>query len=52
MLVTVSEQCDQKIMALRDQEKQEMVDLKNENKRLYKKIDTLRQDQLSLEAQV
>ena len=81
MLVTVSEQCDQKIMALRDQEKQgtmtyltfvkftkhsstlshvliiaihatDSVDLKNENKRLYKRIDELRQDQLSLQSQV
>ncbi len=52
MLVTVSEQCDQKIMALRDEEKQEIVDLKKENQRLYKRIDDLRQEQVSLQTQV
>ena len=30
----------------------EIVDLKNENKRLYKKIDDLREEQVSLETQV
>ena len=89
MLVTVSEQCDQKIMSLREEEKQgklqmyrnktnlhyvytylecigtftvlliellfiitEIVDLKKENQRLYKRIDGLRQEQVSLETQV
>ena len=81
MLVTVSEQCDQKIMAIRDDEKQgsystflqilnvhlhmldcfprirccffiAMVELKNENKRLYKRVDDLREEQLSLQSQV
>jgi hypothetical protein len=42
MLVTVSEQCDQKIMAIRDQEKQEMKELRDENRRLYARIDALR----------
>ncbi|ELT95990.1 hypothetical protein CAPTEDRAFT_174103 [Capitella teleta] len=52
MLVTVSEQCDQKIMAIRDQEKQEMKDLKEQNRGLFGRIDELCQEKLDLEAQV
>ena len=52
MLVTVSEQCDQKIMALRDQEKQDIVDLKKENSKLYKKISDMRNEQTDLQSQV
>lgn len=52
MLVTVSEQCDQKIMAIREGEKQEMTDLKQENKNLNKKIEDLRNEQKDLLTQV
>ncbi|WAR12866.1 TXIP1-like protein, partial [Mya arenaria] len=52
MLVTVSEQCDQKIMSIRDEEKQEMADLKKENKNLYKRIEDLKNEQKDLQTQV
>nr|XP_002739306.1 PREDICTED: translin-associated factor X-interacting protein 1-like [Saccoglossus kowalevskii] len=52
MLVTVSEQCDQKIMDLRNQEKEEMADLKKENRRLIEKIDTMKEEQMSLTEQI
>ncbi|XP_074645033.1 translin-associated factor X-interacting protein 1-like [Tubulanus polymorphus] len=52
MLVTVSEQCDQKIMALRDQEKQDMVDLKKENSTLFKRISDMKNEQKDLQSQV
>ncbi|XP_064611191.1 translin-associated factor X-interacting protein 1-like isoform X2 [Liolophura sinensis] len=52
MLVTVSEQCDQKIMALHEEEKQEVKDLRAENKSLYRKIEEMRNQQKDLEEQV
>ncbi|XP_072013895.1 translin-associated factor X-interacting protein 1-like [Amphiura filiformis] len=52
MLVTVSEQCDQKVMALREQERQEMVDLRMENRRLLEKIDGMKQEHGALQAQI
>ena len=52
MLVTVSEQCDQKILALREQERQEMVDLKMENRRLMERIDGMKQEHGGLQAQI
>lgn len=52
MLVTVSEQSDQKLMAIRQQEKQEVKDLKLENQKLYERIDEMRNDQRALEEQV
>ncbi|XP_077993673.1 translin-associated factor X-interacting protein 1-like [Glandiceps talaboti] len=52
MLVTVSEQCDQKIMALRNEERGEMADLKRENRRLLERIDTMKDEQLSLKEQI
>ena len=52
MLVTVSEQCDQKVMALREQERQEMVDLKMENRRLLERIDGMKQEQGGLQSQI
>ncbi|XP_045191892.2 translin-associated factor X-interacting protein 1-like [Mercenaria mercenaria] len=52
MLVTVSEQCDQKIMSIRDEEKQEMKDLKQENKSLYQRIEDLKNVGKDLQTQV
>ncbi|XP_052229726.1 translin-associated factor X-interacting protein 1-like isoform X2 [Dreissena polymorpha] len=52
MLVTVSEQCDQKIMSIREEEKQEMTDMKQDNKRLCKRIEDLKNGQKDLETQV
>ncbi|KAL4234843.1 Translin-associated factor X-interacting protein 1 [Mactra antiquata] len=52
MLVTVSEQCDQKVMSIRDEEKQEMIDLKQENKNLYKRIEDLKNESKDLQTQV
>ncbi|XP_022094561.1 translin-associated factor X-interacting protein 1-like [Acanthaster planci] len=52
MLVTVSEQCDQKVMALRDEERQEMLDLKKEKKILQEKIDAMKQHEVSLQMQI
>ncbi|KAK7114786.1 translin-associated factor X-interacting protein 1-like [Littorina saxatilis] len=52
MLVTVSEQCDQKVMALRDEERQEIAALKTENRSLYIRISTMVNEQKDLEEQV
>lgn len=52
MLVTVSEQCDQKIMALREDERQEMKDLKNEKQALLERISGMREEQISLQMQI
>lgn len=52
MLVTVSEQCDQKIMGLRDEERQEIATLKTENRGLYTRIATMVNEQKDLEEQV
>ncbi|KAJ8302492.1 hypothetical protein KUTeg_018888 [Tegillarca granosa] len=52
MLVTVSEQCDQKIMAIREEEKQEMKDLKAEKQRLLEYIQTMNNEQKDLKTQV
>ncbi|XP_071785996.1 translin-associated factor X-interacting protein 1-like [Asterias amurensis] len=52
MLVTVSEQCDQKVMALREEERQEMLDLKREKKALQETIDAMKQHEVSLQMQI
>ncbi|XP_076449888.1 translin-associated factor X-interacting protein 1-like isoform X1 [Babylonia areolata] len=52
MLVTVSEQCDQKIMGLRDEERNEITELKNENRGLYARISNMVNEQKDLEEQV
>lgn len=52
MLITVSEQCDQKIMAIREEEKQEMTDLKNDNKGLKEKIQAMNNERGDLQMQV
>lgn len=52
MLVTVSEQCEQKIMALREEERGEMTDLKKLNKDLHMKISDLVNEQQDLKEQV
>jgi len=52
MLVTVSEQCEQKIMAIREDERGEMSDLKKENRNLYGRISSLMNEQQDLKEQV
>ncbi|XP_076469854.1 translin-associated factor X-interacting protein 1-like [Babylonia areolata] len=52
MLVTVSEQCDQKIMGLREDERQEVSNMKAENRRLYAKISAMANEQRDLQEQV
>ncbi|GFN79179.1 translin-associated factor x-interacting protein 1 [Plakobranchus ocellatus] len=52
MLVTVSEQCEQKIMSLREEERGEMTDLKKLNKDLHAKISDLVNEQQDLKEQV
>lgn len=52
MLVTVSEQCDQKIMALREDERQEMRDLKSEKLGLLERIAAMKEEQISLQMQI
>ncbi|XP_071495928.1 translin-associated factor X-interacting protein 1-like [Diadema antillarum] len=52
MLVTVSEQCDQKVMAMREDERQEMRDLKDEKIALLQRIDAMKQDKISLQMQI
>ncbi|XP_071958609.1 translin-associated factor X-interacting protein 1-like [Antedon mediterranea] len=52
MLVTVSEQCDQKVMALRGEERQEMTELKQENKNLQETITIMKRDHVEFEEQI
>lgn len=52
MLVTVSEQCNQKIMAFREEERQEMTDLKQEKLELLEKIDAMKEEHQSLQMQI
>ncbi|BFZ19882.1 hypothetical protein BsWGS_22921 [Bradybaena similaris] len=52
MVVTVSEQCEQKIMALRNEEHEEMVDLRKENRGLYSQISSLLNQHDDLREQV
>ncbi|KAK3586266.1 hypothetical protein CHS0354_006958 [Potamilus streckersoni] len=52
MLVTVSEQCDQKIIAIREEEKQELKDMRSENKSLQNHIQTLNNEKKDLQTQV
>jgi len=52
MLVTVSERCDQKVMALRDEERQEILELKQMNTALRKHIERLKEDEKALESNV
>ncbi|KAJ1081829.1 hypothetical protein NDU88_002002 [Pleurodeles waltl] len=52
MLVTVSEQCDQKIQAMREEERLEIKTLKTEKLILLKQIDKLKTDRSFLKTQV
>ncbi|CAG5134361.1 unnamed protein product [Candidula unifasciata] len=52
MVVTVSEQCEQKILAVRNEELQEMAELKKENRNLYAQISSLRNQHEDLREQV
>lgn len=52
MLVTLADQCDQKLMHFRDEEKTEIKKLKDEKKSLFDMINQLKQDKNSLQVQV
>ncbi|XP_041376142.1 translin-associated factor X-interacting protein 1-like [Gigantopelta aegis] len=52
MLVTVSEQCDQKIMALRDEEKKEILDLRQAIKKQSQEMSAMHNEKLDLQKQV
>lgn len=51
-LVTVSEKCEQKILNLRHEEREDMKSVKKDNERLKNVINDLKQEKLSLEEQV
>ncbi|PIK45531.1 putative translin-associated factor X-interacting protein 1-like [Apostichopus japonicus] len=52
MLVTVSEQCNQKIMAFREEERQDITNLKQEKLELLEKIDAMKEEHISLQMQI
>lgn len=52
MLVTVSEQCNQKIMAFREEERQDIANLKQEKLELLEKIDAMKEEHISLQMQI
>ncbi|KAK6185214.1 hypothetical protein SNE40_007497 [Patella caerulea] len=52
MLVTVSEQCDQKIMVLREEEKKEITDLKAQNRALFQQISAMKIEEGDLQEQI
>ncbi|XP_028391683.1 translin-associated factor X-interacting protein 1-like [Dendronephthya gigantea] len=52
MLVTVSEQCDKSLLAMKEEEKEDLEDMKRENQRLQGVIGSLRDNELTLNAQV
>jgi len=52
MLVNMNEQCEQKILGIKNNEKQELVDMRNENTRLEKTITSLKEEIESLQIQV
>ncbi|XP_041964706.1 translin-associated factor X-interacting protein 1 isoform X2 [Alosa sapidissima] len=51
-LVLVSEQCERRILALREEERAEMKAMKENKKRLHRIIEDMREKQSALEAQV
>lgn len=52
MLVTVSEQCEKKLLAVKQEEKSDVLEMKKENQRLQNVISGLREEQISLQVQV
>ncbi|CAB3982888.1 Hypothetical predicted protein [Paramuricea clavata] len=52
MLVTVSEQCEKTLLAMKEEEKGDLQDMKRENQRLQGVISSFRENQLTLNAQV
>ncbi|KAM8945584.1 translin-associated factor X-interacting protein 1 [Pelodytes ibericus] len=52
MLATASERCDQKIQAIRQEERLEIKNLRKEKLNLLKVIDNLKEEQISLQLQV
>lgn len=51
-LVLVSEQCERRILALREEERAEMKALKHDKQRLQRLIEDMREKQCALEVQV
>nr|XP_018668511.1 translin-associated factor X-interacting protein 1 [Ciona intestinalis] len=52
MLITVSEQCDQKVMKIREEERLEILNLRRNKMELLRYIDSMREKEVSLQAQV
>ncbi|XP_031561984.1 translin-associated factor X-interacting protein 1-like [Actinia tenebrosa] len=52
MLVTVSEQCEKKLLAMKQEEKSDMITMKGENRKLQQIIEKLREEKVSLQVQV
>ena len=52
MLVTLADQCDQKLMKFRDEERVQVKELKEEKKQLLDLISQLKNDRLALQTQV
>lgn len=52
MLVTLADQCDQKLMKFRDEERVQVKELKEERKQLLDLISQLKNDRLALQTQV
>lgn len=50
--MTVSEQCNQKIMAFREEERQDITNLKQEKLELLEKIDAMKEEHISLQMQI
>lgn len=52
MLVTVSEQCEKTLLAMKEEEKGDLQEMKRENEKLLGVISNLRENELTLNAQV
>lgn len=52
MLVTLADQCDHKLMQYREEEKLEIVRLKEEKKKLIELVGQLKNDRVALQTQV
>ena len=52
MLVTLADQCDHKLMQYREEEKYEIVQLRDEKKKLIELVGQLKNDRVSLQTQV
>ena len=52
MLVTLADQCDHKLMQYREEEKMEIMQLKEERKKLSDMVAHLKNDRVALQTQV